>query len=213
MVHFGILEQPNLLPASSHQESPGWFLHASSSCFLPRTSSHTSLYPHTHTHTHPPKALKISLHLWPAGAYGYMSKPHFLLSFWKQRGVESKAENTWHLSPLGAAREEGKPGFGECGGVLKHLVSVWQRWDNCCYWTARQGIYRCVCALTPGKITSFYNLDLFSFFSASFLAVMITLYLPSSFYRHSDKTLLASFMSETMGHRKQKPSDNNKLLL
>lgn len=134
----------------------------------------------THKHTHPPKALKISLRLWPAGAHGYMSKPHFLLSSGKQRGVESKAENTWHLSPLGAAREEGRPGFGEGGGVLKHLVSVWQRRGNCYYWTARQA-YIVVCVLTPGKIPSFYNLGLIFFILPSFPAVMIAFFYHSHF--------------------------------
>ena len=153
MVHFGILEQPNLLPASSHQESPRWFLYASSSCFLPCTSSHTHTHIPTCTHkyTLPLKSLTISWRLWPAGARGYMSKPHFPLSFWKQRGVESKAENTWHLSPQGAAMEEGRLGFGEGGGVFKHLVSVWQQQGNCYYWTARQGIYGRMCVLAHGK--------------------------------------------------------------
>lgn len=45
------LEQPNLLPASSHQESPRWFLHASSSCYLPCTSSHTNTHTHAQIHT------------------------------------------------------------------------------------------------------------------------------------------------------------------
>lgn len=99
-------------------------------------------------------------------------------------GVRSKAENTWHLSPQGAAREEGRLRLGEGGGVLKHLVSVWQQQGNCCYWSAWQSIYCSAGVLTPGKITSFYNLDLIFFISPSFLAVMNTFYSPSSFYRH-----------------------------
>lgn len=118
-------------------------------------------------------------------------------------GVRSKAENTWHLSPQGAAREEGRLRLGEGGGVLKHLVSVWQQQGNCCYWSAWQSIYCSAGVLTPGKITSFYNLDLIFFISPSFLAVMNTFYSPSSFYRHWDMTLSASFMSEAAGHHKQ----------
>ncbi len=159
MVHFGILEQPNLLPASSHQESPGWFFYASSSCFLLCTSPHTSIYPHAHTNTH------ILPRPWRYPCVCGLA--HFLLSFLKWRGVESKAENTWHLSPLGAAMEEGRPRFGEGGGVLKHLVSVWQRQGNCCFWTARQGIYGCVCIcvfLHLGKLQVFTTWILFYLF-------------------------------------------------
>lgn len=79
--------------------------------------------------------------------------------------------------------------------------------------TGRQGLYRCVCVtmcvfLHPG---SFYNLDLIFFIWPSFLydSILFTI----SFYRQRDAMLLDGFMSQTMGHRKQKPSDNNKLLL
>lgn len=210
MVHFGILEQPNLLPASSHQESPGWFLYASSSCFLPCTSSHTSLFAHTNT----PKALKISLRLWPEGAHGYMSKPHFVFSSWKQRGLKAKLKThgTFHL--YWAAREEGRPRFGEGGGVLKHLVSVWQRQGNCCDWTAKHGIYGCVCVFFHlGKLQVLTTWIVFLYIAiipSSCDRISLTFF---SFYRQRDATLLDCFMFQTVGHHKQKPSDNNKHLL
>lgn len=106
-------------------------------------------------HTHPCTHMRTQIHTSTQGPEDILVSVAWLIFsslFEKRRGVASKAENTWHLSPLGAAMEEGRPRFGEGGGVLKHLVSVWQRQGNCCYWTSKAGhIWLCVCVLTPGR--------------------------------------------------------------
>lgn len=144
MVHFGVLEQPNLLPASSHQESPGWFLYASSSCFLPCTSPHTSIYPHAHTNTHASTQGPEDISASPGLREHTDARQSLIFSslFENGEGVESKAETTWHLSPLGAAGEEGRPGVR--AGWEGVFSNTWCASGNCCYWTANQEIYGCV---------------------------------------------------------------------
>ncbi len=174
------LEQPNLLPVSSHRESPGWFLHASSSCFLPRTSSHTSsnLHAHTNTHIHP----KPWRYLCICGLQEHTDSCQSLIfsSLFENRGgleAKLKTHGTFHL--------EGQPGR-RGGRGLKRVEVFWNTWSvsgssRVIAVTGKQErAYKAVCVLITEKIAHFYNLGLifyFIIFPCSYDNILFTIFI------------------------------------